>query len=94
MQPQDLTLKLERTQKYTHRSIFSHRRRNKANARRDIRSGHAKHAHDEVSRPVLRTMGKAGIPDDKDRGGNNRVTELITKGGGTVQGLRQKFRGR
>lgn len=29
MQPQDLTLKLEQTQKYIHISIFSHRRKTK-----------------------------------------------------------------
>jgi len=51
-------LTLEQTQKYIHISIYAHRRRNKANASRDTGLGHARHAQDEVSRPVLRTMGK------------------------------------
>lgn len=58
MQPQDLTLTLEQTQKYIHILIYTHRRRNKANASRDTGLDHARHAQNEVSRPVLRTMGE------------------------------------
>lgn len=58
MQPQDLTLTLKQTQKYIHILIYSHRRGNKVNASRDTGLGHARHAQDEVSRPMLWTMGE------------------------------------
>lgn len=78
------------TEIYTHID-FQSQKKNKANASRYTRLGHARHAQGEVSRPVLRTMGKAGIQHYNDGGRNNRVIEINTKGGGNVQ--RQKFRG-
>lgn len=51
MQPQDLTLTSEQTQKYIHISIYS-RRRNKPMPV-DTGLGHARHARGEISRPCL-----------------------------------------
>lgn len=94
MQPQGLTVKLEETQKYIYILIFSHGERNKANASRDTRLGHASHAQDDVSRPVLRTMGKRlESKTTMTEGNNDLVIEQNTIRGGQVQGLRQKFRG-
>lgn len=45
MRPRDLTLPLEQTQRCTDISIHSHNRRNKANASKDTKLGHARHAH-------------------------------------------------
>lgn len=48
--------------------------------------GHARHAQDEVSRPVLRTREKtAGIQDNNDKRRNNKVTALNVKRGDKVQ---------
>lgn len=83
MQPQDLTLTPEQTQKYMHISSYRHGR-NKANASRDTGLGHARHAQGDLQAMLRMTREWLASRSNGSKGNNRRRAKH--------KGMRGKYR--